>query len=120
MKRVLVCGCLLIFAPLDPRAEQPLRMSVSPAAAFAPASVMVRARIETHAENRELRVIADSDVFSRASYIPLDGERAPRVNELIFRDLPAGEYQVRVTLMGPRGPRAVDWRPLYVGRSLGR
>ncbi len=98
MRRVLaVCG-LIVTAVLPLDGREPLTIAVSPAVAFAPATVRVRARIEPNADNRRLTIVADGVAFYRSSEIQIDGEQAPRTFELAFRDLPGGEYEVSAIL----------------------
>ena len=85
---------------------------------MAPASVIVRATVEHDADNRMLEFVADSDSFYRRSVIELDGEQAPKVNELRLIDIPGGEYEVTVTLFDAHGSRTVVRRSLTV-MSLG-
>ena len=82
-------------------------MKVTPAAAFAPANLVVRAVVETDADNRAIAVVAESEDFYRSSEIQLDGDHAPRTNTVEFRSLPPGSYSVKVMLMGRSSePRA--------------
>ena len=55
------------------------------------------------AENRGLRVVADSGEFFRSSYLPLDGADAAPVTDTSFKNLPGGEYEVSVTLVDSQG-----------------
>src|SRR5262245_41114169 len=112
--RFTFVGVFLLVLGSPTSADAPLTVRVTPVAAMAPASVRVRTTIEANASNRGLRVVTESDSFFRASQIPLDGDRAPRTNDIMFKDLPAGEYEVTVTLIGPRGPLASDWKRLSV------
>ena len=82
---------------------QPVSMRASPSIAFAPADLMVQARVEAAADNRALEVIADSGHFYRSSEIHLDGEHAPRTILVEFRSLPAGHYDIRAVLKGQDG-----------------
>lgn len=82
-----------------PRANDCLSMSVTPRQALAPVNLRVRVRIEPHADNRTLVVVADSADFYRRSEIPLEGERSPRTVWLQFPDLPSGDYDVRSLLL---------------------
>jgi hypothetical protein len=75
-------------------------LKVTPAVAFAPANLVVRAVVETDADNRAIAVIAESDDFYRSSEIQLDGDHAPRTNTFEFRSLPPGHYSVKAMLMG--------------------
>jgi hypothetical protein len=84
-------------------AKERLSMQVSPAVSFAPANLVIQTRLEPDAENRAMEVIAESDDFSRASAIQLDGEQAPRTVRIEFRSLPPGEYQVTAVVTGSDG-----------------
>ena len=84
-------------------ANDRLSMRVSPAVAFAPANLNVRATIEADAGNRSIEIIAESPEFYRSSEIQLDGESAPRTTIFQFRSLPTGEYSVRGVLRGQGG-----------------
>ena len=112
--RFTFVGVFLLVFGSPTSSSAPLTIRVTPVAAMEPASVRVRTTIEANASNRGLRVVTESDSFYRASEIPLEGERAPRTSDIFFKDLPAGEYDVTVTLIGPGGPLARDWRRLTV------
>jgi len=83
--------------------RESLSMQVSPAMSFAPANLMIRAKVEPDAANREMEVIAQSDDFYRSSAIQLEGDRAPRTVTFEFRSLPSGEYQVTAVVVGIDG-----------------
>ena len=72
---------------------------------MAPAYVIVRAIVEHDADNRMLEIVADSESFYRRSVVDLDGDRAPKVNELKLIDIPGGEYDVSATLYDLHGER---------------
>jgi hypothetical protein len=100
--RVLLVGLLVASAgPLGANAR--LSMKVSPAVAFAPANLTMRATIVPDSRNRMLQISAESDDYYRSSEIQLDGERAPRTTLVYFRSLPGGVYQVSALLKGERG-----------------
>lgn len=82
-------------------------MKVSPAVAFAPANLVVRAYVMADPDNRAIEVVAESEDFYRSSEIQLNGEKAPRTNVFEFRSLPTGTYQVRAVLIGTQGQRAL-------------
>jgi len=84
-------------------AGQRMTLRVSPAVAFAPAHLVVRAHIEADAQNRAVEIVAESTEFYRSSEIQLDGENAPRTSTFEFRSLPPGTYEVTATLLGPGG-----------------
>ena len=95
-------------------AAEKLQLRLSPSISMAPASVIVRATIEHDADNRVLEFVADSDSFYRRSVIELDGELAPKVNELRLIGIPGGEYEVTVTLYDAHGSKTVVRRSLTV------
>jgi hypothetical protein len=118
--RMVLVGILMATAALPLGAGEPITMRVSPAVAFAPANLVVRATIETDAQNRAVVVTADSADFYRASEMPLDGEQAPRTNTFEFRSLPPGTYEVRATLIGSSGrPRGMVRQSVNVMASGG-
>jgi len=99
---IAVIGAVAVAASsLD--AGERLALRVSPAVAFAPANLIVRATVEADKGNRSIEIVAESPEFYRSSEIQLDGERAPRTTTFEFRSLPPGTYLVRATLFGDRG-----------------
>ena len=100
--RMLLVGLLVASAgPLG--ADARLSMKVSPAVAFAPANLTLRATVVPDSRNRMLHVIAESDEYYRSSEIQLDGERAPRTTLVYFRSVPGGVYQISAMLKGAGG-----------------
>jgi hypothetical protein len=99
---------MLMAMPLG--ANEPLKMSVSPAVSYAPAHLIVRAMIEAVPQNRRLRIVAESDDFYRASEVELDGDKAARTNTFEFRSLPSGSYQVTAILLDADGRRRASAR----------
>jgi hypothetical protein len=115
---ILSCtGVLLASGAL--RGAQPLRMQVSPAVSRAPAVLTVKVMVDAASDNRALDVIAESPTFYRSARIQLDGEQGAAVNEIQFRDLPTGFYQVTGVLIGVDGPRAKVSRIAKVEPSVG-
>jgi len=49
----------------------------------------------------------DSESYYRSSEIELEGASAPMSHFLDWKAVPAGKYDLIVTVMGPSGPRAV-------------
>jgi hypothetical protein len=100
--RVLLVGLLVASAgPLGANAR--LSMKVSPAVAFAPADLTMRATIAPDSRNRMLQITAESGDDYRSSDIQLAGERAPRTTLVYFRSVPGGVYQVSALLTDERG-----------------
>ena len=115
MRRVLaVCG-LIVTAVMPMNGLEPLTIAVSPAFAFAPATLKVRLRIEPNADNRRLIIVADGAELYRSSEVQLEGEQAPKTIELSFRDVPRGDYQVYAVLTDTVGrQRAIARRSTTV------
>jgi hypothetical protein len=106
--RALFFGLLALSAAAMPLgADEPISMKVSPAVAFAPANLIVRATIPSDIANRAVEIIAESSDFYRSSEIQLEGDKAARTTTFEFRSLPSGTYEVRATLYGTGGKRGV-------------
>ena len=101
--RAVLFGILLLTTTPPLGAGERLTLKVSPAVAFAPANLIVRATILADADNRAVEIIAESDDFYRSSEIQLEGEKAARTNMIEFRSLPPGTYEVRANLVGANG-----------------
>ena len=69
---------LVILTAAGVGANDKLALRVSPAVAFAPATLRVQTTIEASAANRSVEIIAESEEFYRSSEMQLDGEAAPR------------------------------------------
>lgn len=103
-------GMLVFTATLPLGAGEKMTLKVSPAVAFAPANLIVRATILADADNRAIEIIAECDDFYRSSMVQLEGERAARVNQFEFRSLPPGTYEVRANLLGAGGAQRATIR----------
>ena len=111
----LVVATALLWAVPGSAADDRLRIEVTPRISQAPAQVRIRAIVTPSAENRGLRVIADSGEFFRSSYLPLDGAGAAPITDTSFKNLPGGEYEVSVTLVDSQGHATyVDRRTIMV------
>jgi hypothetical protein len=104
MKQIAVAlGGGLLLVALTADATQRIGISVSPRMGFEPTNLVVRVVTERHADNRLVKVVAESDGFAASSERQLDGEDGPRTATFEFRQLPAGVYDVRATLIGANG-----------------
>jgi hypothetical protein len=102
--RACMFGILMAAAATLPvGAGERMTLKVSPAVAFAPANLVVRATIEADAANRSIEIVAESTDFYRSSEIQLEGDKAARTNTFEFRSLPPGTYEVRAKLVGADG-----------------
>ena len=105
MKVIVMLAALLSLTTMSATGDEHLKMTVSPLMSFAPSNLTVRMRVTASQENRTLDIVADSDGFYRSSQIPLEGERAPEVFTVQFRDMPIGEYDVYGVLTDRTGER---------------
>jgi hypothetical protein len=103
--RATLCGIVIALTGLSLSAgvDQKLSVRVTPAVAFAPATLVVRTTIQADPDNRTVEIVAESTDFYRSSEMQLDGEQAARVNVFEFRSLPSGAYHVTATLRDSRG-----------------
>jgi len=92
---VLLLGGAVFLSSPRLHATERLRVHASPSSS---SDVIVYVGIERNAENRMLRVTAESEQFFRSSEIQVNGEASPRANVFIFRQLPSGWYDVTVQL----------------------
>jgi hypothetical protein len=102
--RAMLFGSLILTTATTPiGAGERVSIRVSPAVAFAPANLVVRASVEADEANRIMQIVAESQDFYRSSEVQLEGDKAPRTSMIEFRSVPPGAYEVRVTVMGSDG-----------------
>jgi hypothetical protein len=101
--RATLFGILMLITTVPIGAGERIAVKVSPAVAFAPANLVVRAVIEADQDNRAVEIVAESADFYRSSQIQLEGDKAPRISTFEFRSLPPGSYEVRALLLGAGG-----------------
>jgi hypothetical protein len=116
----LVVAIALMCAGSGTAADSRLRIEVTPRISQAPAQVRIRAIVTPSADNRGLRIVADSGEFFRSSYLTLDGADAAPINETSFKNLPGGEYDVSVTLVDSQGHATVVDRLTIMVTSTAR
>ena len=83
--------------------DQLLRAVIRPRVGYAPAVVIIEALVEPANEKRFLDFVVDSGEYYRSSTIALSGAGAPRVSVVEFRAVPAGTYDVQVSMRGETG-----------------
>ena len=108
---LILVGAILV--PVSTR-TQGLRIAITPHISFEPAAVRVSASVEPDANNRRLVVEADSGTHFTASELPLDGAQAARTTYVWLKNLPAGQYELRVRVEQGRGPDLVENRGFEV------
>ena len=87
----------------DQETEPALRASVRPRIGQAPAVVIIEVLVEPASENRFLDFVVDSGDYYRSSRVQLTGAAAPRVSVVEFRAVPAGAYDVLISMSGEAG-----------------
>jgi hypothetical protein len=85
-----------------------VKINLVPTACLAPCSMRVTVRVAPDASNRSVTIQAESQEFFRSSTRPLEGVEAARIHELLLSEVPAGEYEVTVTVTRPpESPRHI-------------
>jgi hypothetical protein len=82
-----------------------------------PATVQITIAVEPDAENRTLRVEAESEYMFRSSEITLAGAGEKRIHTLEFKNLPAGNYMLSAQVYGQVDLRGVATQELTVSGS---
>ncbi|HEX4913482.1 MAG TPA: hypothetical protein VFV51_05980 [Vicinamibacterales bacterium] len=100
-------------------ATEKLTLRVTPNVSSAPGNVIVKAFVARDADNRWLRIEAESGTFYRSSSIQLDGEKAPVVTEFKLSNLPGGEYAVSAVLQDSSGEEITVRRTVIVLSRFG-
>ena len=108
-RRLAFLAMLLVGtgSPGEPVHAAGMMIRAWPSTSFEPANLRVEVLIERRAENRRIRISADSQGYFSSSEAPLEGEHSARFRVVTFRDLPAGVYELRVEVFGDQG-RLVD------------
>ena len=96
------------------RADTPVAVTLSPTTCLDPCTVRVRTQISADAKNRTLAIKAESSEYLRRSVIQLDGEDAARSYIEIFKQLPAGTYEITATVERSTGQAFSATRDLAV------
>jgi hypothetical protein len=100
-------------------ATEKLTLRVTPNVSSAPSTVIVKATVARHADNRWLHIEADSGEFFRSSEIQLDGDKAPVITEIRLPNLPGGEYTVKAVLRNAMGEETIVRRTALVMAKFG-
>ena len=95
-------------------ADERLTVTTRGTIAFAGTDWWVRVRVEPHAENRWLEIVADGDGQYRSSSYQLEGESAPKIHTLWIKQLKEGCYEFVATL------RATGEHGRVLARAQGR
>jgi hypothetical protein len=85
-----------------------LTLRLTPRFVSAPGYLRSLIRVAPNAANRVLRVEIDSAGYYRSSDIQLEGASAPMSHFMDWKEVPAGKYDLTVSVLGPGGdPRVV-------------
>jgi hypothetical protein len=101
-------------AKSTPLAEPTLQLRLTRKYTFSPGYVQSLIRVSPHPDNRLLRVTLDSADFYRSSDIELEGARAATIHFFNWTSLPAGHYDIVVTVFGSEGQRGQSREVLEV------
>jgi len=97
-------SAVLLMVSTSASAERGIaNIRVTPATSFEPANVAVQVAVERHADNRLLTIVIDSGGFYWSSERQLEGQDGPYLSVFNCRELPAGEYAVRASVVGADG-----------------
>ena len=97
-------SAVLLLISTSASAERGIaNVRVTPATSFEPANVSLQVVVERHTDNRLLTVVVDSGGFYWSSERQLEGQDGPYLSVFNCRELPAGEYAVRASVVGSDG-----------------
>lgn len=117
---ILLVAMALMSVASGSAADGRLRIEVTPRISHAPAQVRIRAIVPPNADNRGLRVTADSGDYFRSSFVALAGSDAAAITETSFKNLPGGQYEVSVALVDGQGHATSLDRKTIVVTSIGQ
>ena len=107
-------------AQADKPADE-LTLRLTPRFVSAPGYLRSLIRVAPHEANRMLRVEIDSAGYYRSSDIQLDGASAPTSHFVDWKEVPAGKYDLRVSVLGagddPRIVRTITFQVLGISIS---
>jgi hypothetical protein len=79
-----------------------------------PATVRFMVAVQPDAENRTLRIEADSIDMFRASEVTLNGADEKRLHSFTFKGLPAGDYTLRAQVLSSHDVRGTATNEVVV------
>ena len=107
-------------AQADKPADE-LTLRLTPRFVSAPGYLRSLIRVAPHEANRVLRVEIDSESYYRSSDIQLEGASAPMSHFVDWKEVPAGKYNLIVSVIGPSGDprlvRRVDFQVLGISTN---
>jgi hypothetical protein len=107
-------------AQADKPADE-LTLRLTPRFVSAPGYLRSLIRVAPNDKNRVLRVEIDSAGYYRSSDIQLEGASAPMSHFVDWKEVPAGKYDLRVTVLGagddPRLVRTINFQVLGIATN---
>jgi hypothetical protein len=104
-----------------PAASDELTLRLTPRFVSAPGYLRSLIRVAPNEKNRVLRVEIDSAGYYRSSDIQLDGASAPMSHFVDWKEVPAGKYDLRVSVLGagedPRLVRTINFQVLGISTN---
>ena len=94
----LVVVVVLASSAIGQSAEEPIDIDITPRTCVTPCSVRLSVRVPLAESNRTVTITADSSEFYRSSTRQLGDNGGPRYHEMLLERLPAGSYEIRVTV----------------------
>ena len=102
---VIIAGVAAV--PATPTlGESRLTVRVNASVTSEPATVLVLTHVEPDDRNRTLTVVADSGAYMRSTQMSLDGAKDAETQQIWFKALPAGDYDITADLEGTQGLQA--------------
>jgi hypothetical protein len=102
---LILSAAIVVNQALVNAGEQAVKVRVASQPLMAPADLLIYVTVEKSADNRLLRVTAESDDFFRSSEVQLAGEESARITIMRFRELPQGSYDVKADVVDSSGRR---------------
>jgi hypothetical protein len=94
---IFMTACLAGASPII-AADEAVSIAVRPAVTIARGTAQLKILVERNDRNRLLTWEVDGPTYYRSSRMELEGSSAPRSWFFFVKDLPEGEYDIRVTL----------------------
>lgn len=118
-RRLLLTAAVLAAAIVGGRAADIVEIRVSGRYFSEPATVRITVAVEPDAANRTLRIEADGDRLYRSTEVTLEGATEKRLHTIEFKNLPAGEYELRAEVLSANAVRAMASEELMVIGTAG-
>ena len=112
--REFLLVAVMVVTGMASAAEPVVDLKIRGHVLTAPATLMVTVRVPPDERNRALAVMVDSGDFSRRSTIELDGEYDAPVHQMLFKELPEGDYVVAAEVLGADDVRGYAYAELRV------